>query len=467
LETYHVGDAASVRPGTEVGSWRVVSRRAQGAYGVIYLAEPVGRQGARPSALKLALHPGDQRFEREVELLSRLNHPHVPRLLDSGTWTSPEGTSLPFLVMEWVEGVPLYEWATRHKLTSRQTLKLLAQIARALAATHEQEGVHRDVKGDNVLVTEEGRAVLTDFGSASFRGARVLTHPRAPVGTPKYWSPEAQMYQYRFGRHASARYEAGPADDVYALGVMAYRLVTGEYPPEALIWEDEGVMPRLATSKHVHPEAVVTVCPELAELIRQMLSEWPANRGSAAEVAQALENAEKTAGRKANRRVAPRRRDEGSAKATLAGLRRRGVEWLGWGTAAVLSVVLALRGWWPEHGEPWTRPALVEQGARDSEEEDAAALAGASFTQRESERRPESKRGGFGLDVPKDPLPAQRRAPCRKYEIEINKGCWVRLGDAAPPCVEGHYAWKNGCYWPVVPPPPPANSEQPAKRRGD
>jgi hypothetical protein len=411
-----------------------------------------------PGALKLALHPGDQRFEREVELLSRLNHPYVPRLLDSGMWTSPEGTSLPFLVMEWVEGVPLYEWATRHKLTSRQALKLLAQLARALAATHEQEGVHRDVKGDNVLVTEEGRAVLTDFGSASYRGARVLTRPKAPVGTQRYWSPEAQMFQYRFGRHASARYEAGPADDVYALGVMAYRLVTGEYPPEALIWEDEGVMPRLNSSKYIHPEAVVTVCSELAALIRQMLSEWPSNRGSAAQVAEALEHAERTAGRKANRPITPVRTRATAARAVPSISWRRGVEWLGWVTAAALGIALAVLLWSPKHGEPGAQPT---QEARGEREEDAAALAGAALTERQGARMPEAERGGFGRDMPEKPFPTQRRPPCPKDEIELHGGCWIRRGRASPPCVDGYFAWKNACYWPVLLPVPPATSDKP------
>jgi predicted Ser/Thr protein kinase len=458
METVHAGDAASVRPGTEVGSWRVLRRHRQGSYGVIYLAEQVGQEGAMPGALKLALHPGDPRFEREVELLSRLNHPHVPRLLDSGTWTSPEGTSLPFLVMEWVEGVSLYEWATPHKLTSRLALKVVAQIARAVAATHEQEGVHRDVKGDNVLVTEEGRAVLTDFGSASYRGARVLTHPRAPVGTPKYWSPEAQMFQYRFGRHASARYEAGPADDVYALGVMAYRLVTGEYPPEALIWEDEGVMPRLNSSKYIHPEAVVTVCPELAALIRQMLSEWPANRGSAAEVAQALENAEKTAGRKANRPITPVRVRAAAERAASAVSWRRGAAWTGWGTAAALGIALAAVLWGPKHGEP---EAQTAQEARGKREEDTAALAGAALTQRQSSRMPEPEQGGFGREMPTKPFPTQRRPPCAKNEVEIHGGCWIRQPETSPPCVNGYFAWKSACYWPVLVPVPPATSDQP------
>jgi predicted Ser/Thr protein kinase len=458
METFHAGDAASVRPGTEVGSWRVVRRHRQGSYGVIYLAEPMGQEGAKPGALKLALQPGDQRFEREAELLSRLNHPHVPRLLDSGTWTSPEGTSLPFLVMEWVEGVPLYEWATHHTLTSRQALKLLAQLAHALAATHEQAGVHRDVKGDNVLVTEDGRAVLTDFGSASYRGARVLTHPKAPVGTPRYWSPEAQMYQYRFGRHASARYEAGPADDVYALGVLAYRLVTGEYPPEALIWEDEGVMPRLNSSKYIYPEAVATVCPELAALIRQMLSEWPANRGSAAQVAEALEHAEKTAGRKANRPITPVRARASAARAVPTVSWRRGVEWLGWGTAAVLGIALAVLLWGPKHGEPREQSA---QEARGEKEEDTAALAGAALNERQSARMPEPERSGFGRDMPTKPFDTQRRPPCPKDEIELHGGCWIRRGSDSPPCMNGYFAWKNACYWPVLLPVPPATSDKP------
>ncbi len=457
METFHTGDAASVRPGTEMGSWRVVRRSGQGSYGVIYLAEPVGQEGAEPVALKLALHAGDERFEREVELLSRLKHPSVPRLRDSGTWTSPEGACFPFLVMEWVEGVPLYEWATRHKLTERQALKVLAQVARAVAATHEVEGVHRDVKGDNVLVTEEGRAVLMDFGSGYYRGARVLTRPRVPVGTPKYWSPQAQLYEYRFGRRASARYEAGPADDVYALGVMAYRLVTGEYPPEALIWEQEGDLPRFASAAHVQPEARVTVSPELAVLIRQMLSETPSARGSAAEIAQALEHAEKKAGRKANRPIKKLQARASAAQAEQSGSRRAVVPWLGWATAAVLGIALAVQVWRLERSEP--RAQATQEGS-DSEE-DSTALAGAALTTRESAQRPESERRGFGRDLPKNPFPTQRRPPCPKDEIEIHRGCWIRQGDASPPCVNGYFAWKNGCYWPVLLPPPPATSEQP------
>ena len=447
MERRHAGDNGSLRPGTQVGSWRVVRRHGQGSYGAIYRAEPVDKAGARPVALKLALHAGDERFEREVELLSRLRHPHVPRLLDAGTWTAPEGTSFPFLVMEWVEGVPLYEWASQHKLTSRQAMKLLAQVARALAATHEVEGVHRDVKGDNVLVAEDGHAVLMDFGSGCYRGARVLTHPKMPVGTPRYWSPESQLFQYRFGRHASARYEPGPADDVYALGVMAYRLVTGEYPPEALLWEQEGVIPRLANSAHVRPEAQVTVSPELAVLIRRMLSEQPSERGRAEEVAQALEEAQKAAGRRGNRRIAALRGRAPVKRALRPESLRSAVTWLGWATAVSLGVALAVRGGAAGYEAPVDEPVQVAGQSR-STKGGTSALAGESLAGREEPAKPEAA-NGIRREVPKKPLPDQRRAPCGKHETNLYGGCWGRLAGAKPPCEEHHYEWKDGCYLPV------------------
>ncbi|HLL05660.1 MAG TPA: serine/threonine-protein kinase [Myxococcaceae bacterium] len=453
-----MGNATSIQPGTEVGCWRVVSWRGQGSYGVVYLAEPTRQEGGRRVALKLALRPGDERFEREVELLSRLNHPHVPRLLDSGTWTSPQGTSVPFLVMEWVEGVSLYQWAKRHRPNSRQVLELLAQVARALAATHEVEGVHRDVKGDNVLVTSDGRAVLMDFGSAAYRGARVVTQPGTPVGTPEYWSPEAHLFHYRFGRRAATRYAASPADDVYALGVMAYRLVTGEYPPAALVWEPGVDLPQPAKPEGLKPEAAVTVSPELAALIRQMLSEAPPVRGSAVEVAQALEHAEKTAGRKANRRITQRWARIVAKRAERFGSRGSGMEWLGWGLAAALGVMLAVLIWGSEHSALGEPPA---QAVRGADEEDAAALGGAALKEPQSAQMPASEQSGLGRDMPTKPFGNQRRPPCAKQEVELHRGCWIRQADTLPPCVNGYFAWQGGCYWPVLIPQPPATSEQP------
>ena len=134
--------------------------------------------------------------------------------------------------MEWVDGEPLYAWAQRQPPTSQQVLRLLGQLARALEALHAVGGVHRDVKGENILVRrEDGRAVLTDFGSGVPQGAPTLTPPGAFVGTPAYRSAESWLSELRSVRKpGEARHTAGPADDVFALGVTACRLLTGEYP---------------------------------------------------------------------------------------------------------------------------------------------------------------------------------------------------------------------------------------------
>ncbi len=130
--------------------------------------------------------------------------------------------------MSWAEGVGLYDWARvrQRLLTSREVLRLLAQVARALEATHAAGGVHRDVKGDNVRVSSEGHAMLLDFGACWLQGARPLTGAELPPGTEPYRSPQLLRIRRRWERGLEARYEARPEDDFYALGVMACYLLT-------------------------------------------------------------------------------------------------------------------------------------------------------------------------------------------------------------------------------------------------
>jgi serine/threonine protein kinase len=152
----------------------------------------------------------------------------VPRLYAQGVW-EPASGAFPFLVMEWVDGEPLYEWAARRNPTERQVLGLVAQVARALEATHAVGGLHRDVKGANVLVRRgDGRAFLTDFGAGHYRGAATLTSKLLPPGTPAYRSPEAWVFLEAFRRHPTIIYPASACDELFALGVMAYRLVTDD-----------------------------------------------------------------------------------------------------------------------------------------------------------------------------------------------------------------------------------------------
>ena len=280
-------------PGTLVEDWCVVGCHGHGAYGIVYRAVREGHEAAGEVALKVALYPWDPRFMREVGLLSLVHHPSVPRLLGQGFWKHPSGVVYPFIVMEWIEGTPLYEWAREHAPSSRQVSQVLAQLARALQATHEASAVHRDVKGENVLVRRsDGRAMLTDFGAGYYSGAARLTWQPLPPGTPAYQSPELGLVQLRAARSRDAHYAAGPVDDVFALGVTAYRLVTGGYPPPPVPQRDEEgrwrMMPLYLPPPH---ELNRRVEPQLSMLILRMLSLAPEERGSAGELAEALEAA--------------------------------------------------------------------------------------------------------------------------------------------------------------------------------
>jgi predicted Ser/Thr protein kinase len=179
-------------PGTQVGEWRVVAWQGQGAYGAVYRAVSVSQEHQGPVALKLSLYPWDARLVREAELLARLSHPSIPRLFGRGQLCGSSGAKHPFLVMEWVDGTPLYDWAQQRALTGQRTCQLLAELARALETVHAAGAVHRDVKGDNVLVRHsDGRALLLDFGSGHFQGATRLTWQSLPPGTFAYQSAQA------------------------------------------------------------------------------------------------------------------------------------------------------------------------------------------------------------------------------------------------------------------------------------
>ncbi|MFL5350128.1 MAG: serine/threonine-protein kinase, partial [Hyalangium sp.] len=160
-------------------------------------------------------------------------------------WTGPRGRSCwgtrrPFFAMEWVDGVPLYDWTRQHPPSPARVLRLLAQLAGALQELHAQGGVHRDLKGDNILVrSSDGRAMLTDFGSGTYPDASPLTPPAWHPGTPAYRSPEAALLELYSPWDHSARHAAGPADDLYSLGVTACRLLTGEYPQPGEFTQDE------------------------------------------------------------------------------------------------------------------------------------------------------------------------------------------------------------------------------------
>ena len=472
MEPGHL-NPARLPPGTRVGPWRVMERRGWGAYGAVYRAFSVeGASG--PVALKLALHPGDERFAREVELLSRLRSPNVPRLVDHGVWGQPEGIIYPYLALEWVEGVSLYEWARVRRPSSRQALHALAHLARALAAVHSAGGVHRDVKGDNVLVSAEGQVFLTDFGSGHYVGAATLTSPPFPPGTPAYRSPEAWRSVQLPLRKSATPYAPGPADDVFALGMTAYRLVTGDYPPmttpESHVWSLESTGP--GSAHVVNARCYV----ELSDLVSRMLSVRPEARGSARELAEALERAACEAGPEAD---APLSSQDEFPPVDARGAPRHLVHQAPerprrlWLTAASLGGAVVLGAMWMLSTHP---ESDVEQQVHASAPEEArdggtVAVGDSALTAPVPLSRTPSAWSTIAVEVPPRPLPGQARPNAagrcpHRAQVLINGGCWVKLALSLQECDEGYYVYKGACYGPAYPPPRPPTSS-PTQRPGD
>ncbi len=464
---------ARLPPGTWVGPWRVLERRGWGAYGAVYRALGVG-DVLGPVALKVALHPGDGRFAREVELLSRLRHPSVPRLVDHGSWVQPGGLAHPYLAMEWVEGVCLYDWAHAQCPTSRQVLRVLASLARALEATHAAGGVHRDVKGDNVLVrAADGHVFLTDFGSGSYVGATRLTSPPFPPGTQPYRSPEAWCSVRLPFQPADPPYAPGPADDVFALGMTAYRLVTDDYPPTpalrdevAHLWGPEGRGP-------VPPHGVnVRCCAELSRLVSRMLSVRPEVRGGAGELAEALEQAARRAGPELDVPLFTRNEFPAEEARSVPPHVREPAPWIRLIAAASLGAAVALGA----ASMLSTQPQEETEQAHASATEEAkdggtVALGDAALTAPVPLSRAPSAFSVIAEDLPPKPLRGQLRPDAsgrcsHRAQVPINGGCWVKVDISLKDCDEPYYEHKGACYGPVFLPPRPATSG-PTERPGD
>jgi serine/threonine protein kinase len=462
-------------PGIEVGPWRVVEPVGGGVHGAVYRVERMGHEHAGPFALKMARAPQDPRFEREGHLLSIVRHPHVPQLRDRGEWTVPGGPSFPYLVMEFIDGMPLYAWAETQLRSRAQLLRLLAHAARALEATHSAGGLHRDVKGGNILVrSQTPEAVLVDFGTGYYPGASILTRQLPPPGTPQYRSPESLRFQWEHLHRPRVRYAGEPADDVYALGMTAYRLLTGSYPPPQIQVETIPKGARLVHQPLVLPERWSEAEPSLTAILLQLLSAEPSARGTAGEVAQMLEHEAARALREVRQlrhspaaprtgvpsslpAASPARHLEASTRPESSPPplrpRRRRALWLAATTAvAVLSTAL----WWSQQT---SRAPLLTAGTRGSAGTGTAELADSAVPLSAQEASPAPTRRGFALELPKKPLPGQSRAPCVKPEVEINGGCWSGPTEEAPPCGARSYPWKNGCYRPILEPPQPATSD--------
>jgi len=209
---------AATLVGGRVGSYRIVEMVGRGGSSLVFRATRSIGDSERTVALKLLnlrwLPPELlRRFRREQQILAQLSHPNIARLLDSGVGED----GIPYLVIEFVEGVSLLEFAKTHALDRDARLRLLEDLCRAVDAAHRSLIVHRDLKPSNVLVTASGQVKVLDFGTAKWVESDdpvTLTH--SIQLTPEYAAPE----QYRAGPTTTAT-------DVYALGVIAAELLIG------------------------------------------------------------------------------------------------------------------------------------------------------------------------------------------------------------------------------------------------
>jgi serine/threonine protein kinase/TolA-binding protein len=211
--------------GERIGPYRLVRVIGSGGMGVVYLAERADEQFRQQVAIKLVrqrlIYPEiAERLVGERQILANLHHPNIARLFDGGT--TSDGT--PYLVMEYIDGVPIDDYCDGRRLTINERLALFRTICSAVHYAHENLIVHRDIKPTNILVTEDGVPKLLDFGIAKLLGAGGsaidgLTRDGAVMMTPENATPE----QVLNGRITTAT-------DTYALGVLLYRLLTG-HPP--------------------------------------------------------------------------------------------------------------------------------------------------------------------------------------------------------------------------------------------
>lgn len=211
--------------GQRVGPYELIGLLGEGGMGEVYLAVRADKLYEQEVAIKL-MRPGLKqaqamlvRFSAERQILANLNHPNIARLLDAGITID----DAPYLVMEYVKGIPIDDFCHDRKLNTNDRLKLFRAVCGAVEYAHKNLVVHRDIKPANILVTPEGVPKLLDFGIAKLLnpelGEQLLTQTADRMLTPEYASPE----QIR-GEQITT------ATDVYALGVLLYELLTGRRP---------------------------------------------------------------------------------------------------------------------------------------------------------------------------------------------------------------------------------------------
>jgi len=317
--------------GESFGRYHILEQLGEGGMATVYKAydtrletevavKVIRTENILPSVLDRAL----KRFEREAKALARLTHPNIVKVTDYGEY---EGK--PYLVMPYLPGGTLKQKLGK-PIPWQEALQILLPIAEALDYAHSQNMIHRDVKPSNILLTERGQPMLTDFGIAKvldLEETQDLTGTSAAVGTPEYMAPE----------QATAKTVDHRAD-IYALGVVLYEMVTGRKP--FIADTPMAVLIKHATEPLPRPKQFASNLPEAVEkVLLKALAKDPANRYlSMAEIGGAFTGLLRAGARKstARPRTEPRAAQSAARKAAFA-------EWTGY-LKSLLAKPLTLLG---------------------------------------------------------------------------------------------------------------------------
>lgn len=274
--------------GQRLGPWRVTRRIGFGGMGTVYEAVRADDQFEKRVAVKFlhrhAGHPNSiRRFIVERQILANLDHPNIATLLDGGVTEDGQ----PYLVMEYIDGEPITHWCEQHESPRRARIELFLQVCLAVEAAHRNLIVHRDLKPGNILVTQDGRAKLLDFGIARLLDERaaeyVPTRGSEPISfTPEYAAPEQIRNQL-----------VSTSTDVFALGVVLYQLLTSRLPfgvrtdptavaaPAGLDGDLDAILARALQAEADHRYATVQeLRSELERYLRgEPVAAYPGGRG--------------------------------------------------------------------------------------------------------------------------------------------------------------------------------------------
>ena len=276
--------SALERVGSRLGAFRLLGILGQGGMGTVFLAERADGQYEQQVAVKVVHQQGlgsdaQGRFRFERQILARLEHPNIARLLDGGV----DDRGAPFLVLEYVDGVPLDEHCRERNLGLEERLKLVTSVCRAVAYAHRLQVVHRDLKPSNILVSRSGQVKLLDFGVAELLDRPPQEAPDSGSGyrlTLGFAAPEILR-----GETATS------ASDLYSLGVLIYQLITGALPFPARDLSFEELVKAVSEDPVAPPSDGVAGSlgsssfseGELDAVVLQALAKDPADRPSSAD----------------------------------------------------------------------------------------------------------------------------------------------------------------------------------------